>query len=300
MALRRRYELKITPLKIVGYDIVNAGDPIVITDPITIRFSVNKMIYAGANCSANIQLYNLNKNTRNALFYDWLHINELRKVELSAGYYDGKFDTIYRGIIRSCRPKKERTDVVMEIEAQSGLFVLDNELSICLDSGQSTGDVIGALVDQSLVLEEGAENIQEKLFPRTVSLLGPPALMLKIYSNENGFVDDERYLVLDTNDAIDGYVRVIDDQTGLLGVPQRDRTTVKVNCMFEPRIKLGEIIQIKSRIAEVFDGQYKVWGISHSGVIGDSADGQLTTSLTLYTGEQVFGYFKTNWNTVGG
>ena len=73
--------------------------------------------------------------------------------------------------------------------------------------------------------------------------------------------------------------------------------------MFEPRIKLGEIIQIKSRIADVFDGQYKVWGISHSGVIGDAASGTLTTTLTLYTGEQVFGYFKTgrtSWNVVGG
>ena len=303
MAYRRRYELKITPLKIVGNNVVDAGPATIITDPLTIRFNVNKMIYAGANISANIQIYNLNKTTRDHIFYDWLQIDDLRKVELSAGYYGGKFGLIYRGVIRSCRPKKERTDVVMEIEAQSGLFVLDNEISLCLDSGESNKEVVGTIVEKTAILEQGEQAIVEKYFPRTVSLLGPAALILKTYSNEKGFVDNERYLILDPNDAVEGDVRVIDDETGLLGIPERDRTTVKVTCMFEPRIKLGEIIQIKSRIADVFDGQYKVWGISHSGVIGDAASGTLTTTLTLYTGEQVFGYFKTgrtSWNVVGG
>ena len=300
MAYNRRYELKITPLKIVGTSVVEAGAPIIITDPITIHFTVNKMIYAGANCSASIEIYNLNKSTRDSIFYDWLHINELRKVELSAGYYNGKFATIYRGVIRSCRPKKVGVDVIMEIEAESGLFVLDNEISMAFDGGEDSGEIISTLVDKTKTLQDGAQNIEEKLFPRTVSLLGPAALLLKTYTNEKGFVDDEHYLVLEPNDAVEGSVRVIDDSTGLLGVPERDRTTVKINCMFEPRIKLGEIIQINSRIAPVFDGQYKVWGISHSGVIGLSAGGSLTTSLTLFTGEQVFGYFKTNWNTVEG
>lgn len=300
MAYNRRYTLKITPLKIIGTSVVEAESSIVITDPLTIRFSVNKMIYAGANCTANIEVYNLNKSTRDKIFYDWLHIDDVRKVELAAGYYNGKFDTIYRGVIRSCRPKKVGTDVIMEIEAQSGLFVLDNEFSMALDSGETNSNVIGTVIDKTTLLEEGEQNIEEKLFPRTVSLLGSAALILKTYSGEKGFVDDEHYLILDTNDAVDGDVRVIDDDSGLLGVPERDRTTVKINCMFEPRVKLGEIIQINSRIAPVFDGQYKVWGISHSGVIGEAEGGSLTTSITLYTGEQVFGYFSTSWNTVGG
>lgn len=300
MAYNRRYELKITPLKISGNDVVVAGDSIVITNPLTIHFNVNKMIYAGANCSANIEIYNLEKNTRDSIFYDWLHIEDIRRVELSAGYVDGKFDMIYRGVIRSCRPKKTNTDVIMEIEAQSGLFVLDNEISLAIDGGESGKNIVQTIIQNTKGVSEGEQNIEEKLFPRTVSLMGSSILLLKNYTSDKMFVDDEKVLVLEPNDATKGYVQVIDDESGLLGIPERDRTTVRVNCMFEPRIKIGQVIEIKSRIAPVFDGQYKVWGISHNGVIGDGASGTLTTTLTLYTGEQVFGYFKTGWNEVGG
>ena len=68
--------------------------------------------------------------------------------------------------------------------------------------------------------------------------------------------------------------------------------------MFDPRIKVGQGLEINSKIAPQFNGQYKVWGVSHNGIIGETQGGQCITTIQLWTGLNLFGRYKSSWELV--
>jgi hypothetical protein len=93
-------------------------------------------------------------------------------------------------------------------------------------------------------------------------------------------------------DAFEGYVPVIDDNSGLLGVPEHEDAILTVRMIFEPRLVIGQKIEIKSQVAPMFNGQYKIYGIRHEGTISDAVSGKATTTLEMLIGSQVYGKFS--------
>jgi len=299
MAYNRKYILKITPIKRVGNSVVNAGKSIVITDPLTIKFDIKREPFAGS-CTANIEIYNLQPSTRKKLFLDYYDFENLQKVELSAGYANGKFDLIYRGQIRTCRVRKDQTETVMVIDAFSGLFVLDSLISVSLDGIQSQQQQADKIISYASAqgLTKGPTSYEEIATTRPVALLGNAFALLKKTTKGKAFVDNDEIVVVNIDETVEGDVRVIDDSTGLLGVPERQATTLTVNCIFEPRLKVGQGIEIVSKIAPEFDGQYKIWGVSHRGTIGMASGEQCITTLTLWTGLNLYGRFRSDFGKV--
>lgn len=294
MAYNRIYRLVVTPIDIYGNVI---GKSIVVTNPITLRFNVQRMPFGGA-CQATFDVYNLNPETRKELFLDFYDSKNIRQVKLEAGYEGGKFDVIYRGRIMTSKPQKTRTDVIMHIEAISGLSALDSMLHVSLKEGEQLNDVSGRIIKDIPGVQMGEVSLPDYTFQRPVALIGNGLAVLKRYTKDNVFIDLDRIIVIGKDEVISGDVRVIDDETGLLGVPERQRTSLTVNCVFEPRIKVGQGLEIKSRIAPDFDGQYKVWGVSHSGIIGGTQGGECITTIQLWTGLNLFGRYKSSWKEV--
>ena len=251
----------------------------------------------GDSC-ATIDIYNLQPSTRKKLFLDYFDFNNIQKVTLEAGYQNGKFDLIYKGRILSCRAIKEHTDVIMRIEAQSGLFVLDSYISSLSTGGKLVSDITNDVLSSTSGLEGADVEPITVTIPRPVALVGNEMAVLQTYTKGNAIVDNEKVIVLSDNKTIDGEIRVIDDSTGLLGVPEREQVTLTVKCIFEPRIKVGQGLEIKSKVAPEFDGQYKVWGVSHSGKMGLAASGECTTTIQLFTGLNIFGRFQTDLSAV--
>lgn len=296
MAYNRIFRLIVTPVDLYGNV---KGESIVITSPLTIKFNVQRMPFAG-RCTASIDVYNIDPDTRSKLFLDWYDFENIRQVTLEAGYENGKFDLIYKGRIRICTTKKAHTDNVTHIEAISGLGVLDSMLHTSLKEGESLVDTAGTIINELPGIQPGEVSLPDFSFKRPVALVGNALAVLKTYTKDNVAIDLDRVIVIDEDEVIDGDVRVIDDETGLLGTPERQQTSLVVNCVFEPRIKVGQGLEIRSRIAPEFDGQYKVWGVTHSGTIGATQGGQCITTITLWTGLNLFGRFKTSWLDVSG
>jgi len=291
MAYNRIFRLAVTPVDLYGNV---KGLSIVITSPLTIKFNVQRMPFAG-RCTASIDIYNLDQDTRSKLFLDWYDFENIRQVTLEAGYENGKFDLIYKGRVRICTTKKAYTDNVTHIEAISGLGVLDSMLHTSLNEGESLVDTAGMIIGEMPGVQPGEVSLPDFSFKRPVALIGNALSVLKTYTKDNVAIDLDKVIVIDEDEVIDGDVRVIDDETGLLGTPERQQTSLVVNCVFEPRIKVGQGLEIRSSIAPEFDGQYKVWGVTHNGTIGATQGGQCVTTITLWTGLNLFGRFKTSW-----
>lgn len=263
-----------------------------IKNPITIDFNVERSIYAGVN-SMDIDIYNLAPKTRNLLFQDTYDPKAYKKIVLEAGYESMGLSVIFIGNIFNAYSYRRGVNIITHIHAMDGgLDTSETTTSTTLNSGSPLSEIINNLMGSFSHLKNGTQNIDNYTFKRPVVLDGNTFKLLKKYTNNNVFVDLEEVNIMKPTDVITGFVPLINDQSGLLGTPQRRNTSLSIDMMFEPRIVIGQIIEVQSSIAPQFDGQYKVIGLNHRGMISDSQAGNCTTNLELFVGAQLFGKFN--------
>lgn len=263
------------------------NEAIVITNPITIRFSVNRTLFADIN-SLDVEIYNLAPDTYNQLFYDYFSVYR-RTIILEAGYKGQELSVIFIGDMWSCYTSRQGCDIVTKIHALVGLKSLQMQTDLTLDGISRNKVLTQAANDMMMDIE--IYSGEDTKFNRPVSLTGNSMGIIQKYSGNHVFIDNGKILVLEDRDAIKGEVALINDKSGLLGVPKHEDALLTVDMIFEPRIVIGQIIEIQSRIMSEFDGQYKVYGIKHEGIISDAVSGSATTTLEMLVGSQVYGRF---------
>lgn len=57
--------------------------------------------------------------------------------------------------------------------------------------------------------------------------------------------------------------------------------------LFEPRLTIGQQVQLQSQTNRIFNGMYKVMGFEHSGMISPAVGGDCKSSVSLWLGTQV-------------
>lgn len=263
-----------------------------ISNPITIDFTIERGIYAGVN-SMDIDIYNLSPKNRNLLFQDTFDPKAYKKIILEAGYLGKGMSIIFIGNIFNAYSFRRGVNVITHIHAMDGgLDTQTTQTSLTLQAGSNIGDVINGLVSSFPHLKNGTQKIDNHVFSRPVVLDGNTFQLLKKYTNNEVFIDMEEVNIMKDTDAIEGYVPYINDKSGLLATPERRNASLSINMIFEPRILVGQIIEVESKIASQFDGQYKVIGLQHQGMISDSVSGNCTTNIELFVGAQLFGKFN--------
>lgn len=265
-------------------------EAIVITNPIGIQFTVDRGIYAQRQ-SMEIDIFNLNKEHRRRIFRDKFQDQYLMCI-LEAGYEDIGMAVIFAGFVWSCYSKHEGVNTITHITANTNLGEQYAVVNATLEKGQTVQDVVDACMKAVPYYTTGKQSIPDFTFVKPISIADNAFRILRTYTGKRVYSDLMQVYVLDDDEAIEGYVEEISDATGLLGTPERKDATLTIKTMFEPRLVVGQIIQIKSAVAPEFNEQCKIFGITHSGVINDAAGGNLTTTIQMNIGSQVFGRFK--------
>jgi hypothetical protein len=262
-------------------------EAIVITNPITLRFMVNRTLFADIN-SMDVELYNLAPDTYNKLFFDFFNTKR-RTIILEAGYKGQELSIIFIGDVWNCYTSRQGSDIITKIHALTALKSLQVQSDATLANISRNKILTYAASDMALDIE--IYSGEDTKFSRPVSISGNSMKIIKKYTDENAYIDNNKIIVLENQDAIKGEVPLINDESGLLGVPRHEDALLSVDIILEPRIVIGQIIEIKSRIMSEFDGQYKVYGIKHEGIISDAVSGSATTTLEMLVGTQVYGRF---------
>lgn len=292
--LQRQYRLTIQAVdendnpinKAVVIDNIN-GDTGKEQGLLTMKFQVNRSIFEDVN-SMNIEIYNLAPKTYNQLFFDFFN-EQRRTIILEAGYKGQVLSTIFIGDVWSCYTERQGCNVITKIEALVGIKSFSKQIDATLWGATRNQILRKAAHDMGMNINiYSGENVK---FNRSVSVAGNAYGVIQQYSDGNVYVDNNEINVLENQDAIKGEVVLINDESGLLGVPKHEDAILTVEMIFEPRIVIGQIIEIKSRVMPPFDGQYKVYGIKHEGIISDSVSGSATTTLEMMVGTQVYGRF---------
>ncbi len=282
--------------------ITPADTAIEIAYPLTINFEVSRSI--GGENSLNLQIINLAETTKAKLVKDRFNIQsfgsggQFRQIRLDAGYGQN-INTIFVGSILEGYSERVGTEMVTSIYAMSGAFGRYNTfINQSFSANTPSQHIVDYVVNQLVAggdIKKGAITQIDGTFQTGYSALGDSFNILSEFGVAV-FVDLDRINLVKIDEVIKTLgpndIFLISSETGLLGTPMRRDTFIEVTMIFEPQINLAQLVEIKSETDPRFNGQYKVMGIKHKGIISGAVNGPLTTTLQLWIGVNLVNGFK--------
>ncbi len=267
--------------------------------PLTLYLDVQRSTLAQAS-TGYFKIMNLKEDTRRQIFHDRYDTLTRRQIILSAGYEtdagvsntaNPRLPIIFQGDVRFAQSYRQKQDWVTEIEAFDGGFgIINGQVSASIPTGYQMRSVLEAVARTIPNVAMGA--IGDVAPPdqnsRGIAVMGNSWEVLNdLAPDVNVFIDNGRVNIIGKDEYIetDSDPFIISADTGLLETPRRGKDTLELKLMFEPRIFVGQQVQVLSSLP-YYNGLYSVQGVSHQGVISGAVNGELTTRVTVFTGSQ--------------
>lgn len=269
-----------------------------VEDPITIQFNISKGIQG--NNQATITVYNMDPGIRNSIFTDRILFNDENEkyVLLSAGY-GGSLTTCLYGQIYECSSTLQGTDVVTTMTVIDA--DINNQCSITIEAGTSYKEAYKLLVSEMKNLKLGEIGELEGTFGVPTTFDGNTLYAINKITGKHTFIDNGILHTLNDNETLSDYgAYLVSADTGLLGTPIRRDATLEIRTIFEPTLRVGQLVEVQSTSGSQFNGQYKVFGLDHNCVISGNEGGQRTTTIYLmYLDQLTNSNVALTGNTVG-
>ena len=306
MKLGRKYKLTFELTEPAKSEIegLSVKQAIEITNPLTLEFEVTRNTASSLN-SATFRIYNLSDVNRNLIFRNRTSINNINgnrnKVILQAGYEttlnkDSDLSTIFIGDLLEAYSYRQGPNVITYINAQdAGFGAYNSFVNKTVEAGTALKEIAELMMSSLKGIKKGVIGETLGVSKTTTTLNGNVFYLLTKDYKDEVFIDLEKVNKLGINEYIKstgGKVPLLTSETGLLGTPLRQGTDLIVDMLFEPRINVGQLVEIKSQINKQFDGQYKVNGVKHSGIISGAVNGDCRTTLQLFIGNELSGALK--------
>lgn len=298
----RQFEMIIYPTQYVDWGQGQFGQPVTfsqaqetaveITNPFTLVMNIRRECMSTIN-SATFQIYNLSQTVRNQIYRDKFSWQGLKRVTLKAGYASqGPLPIVFDGNAMSITSYRAQgtTNFITEIEAFDWDFPIRSAItSQSFDKPIRTQQVIDQLIKDIVNMGtpehhmnrgyvrqfEGTQRgtcISERSWDR-----------LRTETSNLCFIDNGNIHVLADNEYIPGSELTINAASGLLGSPKRAETTVLAEILFEPSLIVGQKVTLSTVSQNKFNGDYKIYGINHVGIISDAVGGKCQTNLSLFS-----------------
>lgn len=255
---------------------------IIINYPLMVQFDINRNTFAESN-TATFQLFNLEPSTRELMFQDQYRIDRDCFVDFYAGYGDN-MPLIFSGWVLSCYSSKSNTNVITTIKA-TDIDIIQSYSSHTFEAGTPKKDVIKTLASDMPNVKLGAIGTVEGALQNRYVVEDLTFTAINKITGNHAYIDLNQLNVLQENETLgDINIYKLTSDTGLLGTPERRDIQVIVNAVFSPEILVGQLLEIESSTAPIFNGQFKVVGLQHSGIISGATCGEVTTTLNLLVG----------------
>lgn len=264
-----------------------ANKNVEITLPYSCEFEISRQNLSSAQ-TATFRVFGLGEAQRNAIQKDIFEFTQLRAIQFRAGYDspNGKFmPLVFNGTVKTAYSFRQGTIWITEIEAFDGGYQIanGNNVAISQSAGFSSAQTITKLA-KMLPNLSGQPIVGD--FPtrtkRGEVLFGNIWDLIQMKSNGLAFIDNGQVKVLNYNEVIQGEIPVISSESGLLGSPKRTTSTLEFDMLFEPRLTLGQIVEMQSSTNKQYNRAWKVIGFEHRGMISPSIAGDCTTSVRLW------------------
>jgi hypothetical protein len=267
-----------------------------IEKPFTVEFDIRKSTLASSN-SGNFVIYNLNESHRRSLFKDYYDTDtrdpitdqfRFRSVQFYGGYKTDKYEMlprIFNGDLRSAYSFREGPDYRTELDCfEMSITRALGAIAKTLPAGATVAQAvleIAKSLKNSGVKKAVIGSFLDQISQRKITLFGNPIDALQELVRNNFYFDGDTIFALNDNEVIPGEIVEINSDDGLLGTPKRSEGLIEFSMLFEPRIKIGQELILKSRTEPIYNGRYKVMGLNHRGTISESVCGDAITEVSL-------------------
>ncbi|MBO5810426.1 MAG: hypothetical protein J6R32_06320 [Bacteroidales bacterium] len=240
-------------------------------DGLNVRFSVRQVCYAFGS-QAQISIYNLSMQDVNylTLFSPFFSSKKRNTVKISAGY-DNNIVPIFEGDVWQALPTKNGADIVLNIKAVKGLFggkkitskVIKNKAKriplhdVCQKVAGWLDLPLNFLAKTQKTLDTFVMtgNVTEAI--KKINSVGDVV----------AFVEDNQLKVIDAKNPQGTGTRLVSEDTGMIGIPAIDHFGATVKIFMDNTVKLGDKIQLKSKLIPSANGDYYVYCIQHDGAL---------------------------------
>ena len=262
-----------------------------------IEASVNYS-YSESPNTCDITIFNLNKTTRDAIFFDAWDYFTFRKMTFKAGY-GGDLQMLFNGNIKEAYSDRNGPDVMTKISGWDNFWYNNNYVTSTISGGATRNQVIDQILEGietgegiARVVRSNFNDLDNNLRPETYR--GRPQDLIKerIGQDASLFFDDNKLFVLKDNDAIgnEGNIPLVNSETGLLGVPVKRNRIVEFRMIFEPSLRIGRAFELQSSFSDQLNGVYKVLSVSHSLSLGENIGGENVTTVRAWNNNQGFNF----------
>lgn len=245
--------------------------------------------FGGYVSYAEISIYNLSQDTIQKAFRRDVTIG------LRAGYIDG-IDFIFRGRINNIIRTRSGPNTITRIIAVGGSQPATQRINETLGINTTIVDVIRrCAASLGYPLEIRPDDFTGILpYARGFAMNGDPRSIMDRLAEAHRFsyvIENDRIIVVGENSFRRGQPRVIDQFSGMEGIPEITENGADVSVRLSPNIRIGGRINIQSQLAtfnfsNLFYNQipesagrgiYKIFRITHS---GDTKGDAWTTRIT--------------------
>lgn len=258
---------------------------VVIRLPYTVEFEISRANLSSAQ-TATFKIYNLGKKTRDAIQKDswqWIY----RAIQFRAGYEDPNgqmLPLLFNGTVKTAYSYRQGVDFITEIEAYDSAWAMANGFTtISRPAGKTASELVAELA-KNLPSLTGTPIIGD--FPTVAKrgqvFVGNTWTLIQNLTNQLAIMNNGQLIALKLNEVFRGGLPLISEETGLLGVPKRTTAFLECDMIFEPRLTLCQIIELRSVTTPLFNRFWKVVGIQHQGMISPSVAGTVTSKATLW------------------
>lgn len=256
--------------------------------PTTLKFDIERNIFSSVN-EGKFTIVNVNDAARKDIYLDRsLGYAEYLPVQLSAGYVSQPtVPIIFRGNVKVAYSERQGSDILTQISAFDGGFAVANGFaSFTRPKGWNFVQVVTDIIKTMPHVSPGTITPQVVDNTRNKVINGASWAQLQAMAAPTGaqlFIDNEVVNLLSQKGAITDQsgIPTIQSSTGLLNIPRKIGNNILVTMILEPRIRIGNIVQLNSLLNSSVNGQYKIIGFHHYGTISGVDSGEAFTDLTL-------------------
>lgn len=267
------------------------GANLTIELPYSCEFMIRRQNLASAQ-TATFKILNLAEKSRDLIYKDAFNLTQLRNIQFRAGYPDIGTPLLFNGTVYTAYSEKPSPgeDFITTIECYDGGYAMANGISqFSVGSGATFKEILMSLnkdlpgiADKPIIGDFATKTRRGSVF------LGNTWNYIVQLTQGLANIDNGQLKVLKPNEVINGEIPVINSDTGLKGSPKRSQSSIELSMLFEPRLTVGQLVDLESETNTIFNGVYKVTGFTHTGLISPSVAGQRQTDVTLWKGTEAF------------
>ena len=185
------------------------------------------------------------------------------------------------GYIQECHSFRSGVDFVTVIDVTDP-DILTEYCGVTFEAGTTFKQAYEYLIGRLPSLKLGETGVLEGAFQVPTVFDGNVFVLANKLTGGHTFIDNGVVHNLNDNETLSDYgCYYIAADTGLLDTPKRYDHILEISMLFEPTIKVGQLVEIKSSTQARFDGQYKTLSVNHNCLISGAEGGTRITTLQL-------------------